>query len=89
MKSTLAAEKTARVHRVFGASNYVNREDKAEKFSGNSSIFKWKNRKISSSKRWTLKALHVFHVECMIPFISKLKKVSKRVNGLHEIKRLV
>ena len=25
----------------------------------------------------------------MIPFISKLKKLSKRVNGLHEIKRLV
>ena len=51
VKSTLEAEKTARVHRLFGASNYVNRADKAKKFSGNSSIFKWKNRKISSSKR--------------------------------------
>ena len=51
MKSTLEAEKTARVHRLFGVSNYVNRTDKAEKFSGNSSVFKWKKRKISSSKR--------------------------------------
>ena len=51
LKSTLQAEKTARVHRLFGASNYVNCADKAEKFSGNSSVFKWKNRKISSSKR--------------------------------------
>ena len=51
MKSTLEAEKTARVHGLFGASNYVNRADKAEKFSGNSSVsVKWKNRKISSSK---------------------------------------
>ena len=25
----------------------------------------------------------------MIPFIRRLKKLSKRVNGLHEIKRLV
>ena len=51
MKSTLAAEKTVRVHRVFGASNYVNLADKADKFSGNSSICKWKNRKLSSSKK--------------------------------------
>ena len=51
MKSTLEEEETARVNRVFGASNYVNRADKAEKFSGNSRTFKWKNRKISSSKR--------------------------------------
>ena len=51
MKSTLEEEKTARVHRLFGASKYVNRADKAEKFWGNSSTFKWKNRKISSSKR--------------------------------------
>ena len=51
MKSTLEAEQTARVNRVFGASNYVNRADKAEKCSGNSRTFKWKNRKISSSKR--------------------------------------
>ena len=51
MKSTLAAEKTARVLRLFGVSNYVNRADKAEKFSGNSSVFKRKNRKISSPKR--------------------------------------
>ena len=49
MKSTLDAEKSARVHRLFGASNFANRADKAEKFSGNSSVFKWKNRKISSS----------------------------------------
>ena len=48
MKSTLAAEKTARVHRMFGASTYA---DKAEKFSGNSSIFKLKNLEISSSER--------------------------------------
>ena len=39
-ESTLEAEKTARVHRLFGASNYVNRADKAEKFSGNSSVSK-------------------------------------------------
>ena len=45
MKSTLEAEKTARVHRLFGASNYVNRADKAEKFSGNSSVFKWKTER--------------------------------------------
>ena len=51
MKRTLAGEKTARVHQVFGASNYVSRADKAEKFLGNSSTFKWKNRKISNSKR--------------------------------------
>ena len=96
MKSTLEAEKTARVHRLFGASNYVNRADKAEKFSGNSSVFKWKNRKISSSKRAKYYG-HWKHYmcswsstfECMIPFISKMKKLSKRVNGLHEIKRLV
>ena len=37
MKSTLEAEKTARVHRLSGASNHVNRADKADKFSGNSS----------------------------------------------------
>ena len=42
MKNTLAAEKTAPVHRIFGASNYVNRADKDKKFTGNSSIFKWK-----------------------------------------------
>ena len=36
MKSTLEAAKTARVHRLFSARNYVNRADKAEKFSGNS-----------------------------------------------------
>ena len=96
MKSTLEAEKTARVHRLFGASNYVNRADKAEKFSGNSSVFKWKNRKISSSKRAKYYG-HWKHYmcswsstcECMIPFISKLKKLSKRANGLHKIKRLV
>ena len=35
--STLEAEKTARVYRLFGASNHVNRADKADKFSGNSS----------------------------------------------------
>ena len=51
MKSTLEAEKTARVHRLIGASNYENRAVKAEIFSGNPSVFKWKNRKISSSKR--------------------------------------
>ena len=32
MKSTLKAKKTARVHRLFGASNYVNRADKAGNF---------------------------------------------------------
>ena len=50
MKTTLEERKTARVHRLFGASNYVNRADKQDKFSGNSSVFKWKNCKISSSK---------------------------------------
>ena len=44
------------------------RADKDEKLSGNSNIFKWKNRKISNSKSqilWTMKALHVilkFHI---------------------------
>ena len=42
---------------------------------------------------WKLKALHVvlkFHIGMLIPLISKLKKLlKKRVNGLHEIKRLV
>ena len=43
MKSTLEEEKTARIHGLFGASNYVNRADKAEKYSGNSSVsVKWK-----------------------------------------------
>ena len=50
MKSSFKAEKTARVHRLFDASNHVNRADNADKFSGNSSVFKWKNRQISSSK---------------------------------------
>ena len=64
MKSTLAAEKTARVHWVFGASNYVNRADKYEKFSGNSSIFNWKKPQDiqlgESQILWKLKALEVF-----------------------------
>ena len=51
MKSTLAAEKTACVHEVFGVSNIVNHTDEDKEFSGNSSIFKLKNRKISDSKR--------------------------------------
>ena len=52
MKSTLAVEKTARVHCVFGGSNDVNRADKHEKFSGSSSILKKtaKIREISNSK---------------------------------------
>ena len=53
MKSTLEAGKTASVHRLFGASNYVNRADKAEKFSGNSSVSKWKNRKITTTTTTT------------------------------------
>ena len=69
MKSTLAAEKTARVHWVFGASNYVNHADQ-DKFSGNSSIFKWKKPQDihveESQILWTLKMsttcdLEVFH----------------------------
>ena len=55
-----------------------------------------KSRKIFNSKRakyyghwkhymWSWS----FSLGWMIPFISKLKKLSKRVNGLHEIKRLV
>ena len=63
MKSTLAAEKTARVHWVFGVSNYVNRADKDKAFSGNSSILKWKKPQDiqleESQILWTLKALHV------------------------------
>ena len=31
--------------------------------------------------------LKVPHGDCMISFITMLKKLSKRVNGLHEIKR--
>jgi len=86
MKSTLVAEKTARVQRVFGASDYGSRVYKDEQFLGNSSIFKWKNRKImiqveESQILWTLKALHVvlkFHMGVLIPFISKLKKLLKK-----------
>ena len=65
MKSTLAAEKTARIHYVFGASNYVNHTDKDKKFSENSSIFTWRNftediQLRQSQMLLTLKALHVF-----------------------------
>ena len=48
-KYTCSGENSSRTSTVC-ASNYVNRADKAEGFSGNSSVFKWKNRKISSSK---------------------------------------
>ena len=49
-KYTCSGENSSRTLSVC-VSNNVNHTDKDEKFSGNSSIFKWKNRKISNSKR--------------------------------------
>ena len=72
MKSTLAVEKTARVLRLFGASNYVNRADKGEKFSGNLSVFKWKNRKISSSKRANIMTIESTTCVLEVPHASAL-----------------
>ena len=83
MKSTLAAEKTARVRWVFGVSNYVNRTDKEEKFSGNSSIFKRKNRKISNSKRakyylyTASRKEEEFYFDAFIAFLANKIKIEK------------